>query len=394
VYADAKPVFDPMYLLIKVAATVILLIGWLALLAGLHNVIGATIWFASLVVLGMVLRQSQLTRQRVHLALVAAAAEKQIPLAPCIEAFGREQGGRFDLRARKLATDLRSGIPLGAAIARSPGVLPKAAELAARVGQECGRLGPALREEIVSQSESSALRNATAGRLIYVYIVLLSAPLITTFAMIKIVPSYQKIYSDFDVTMPAITTFVLRLAANPIVRGLLGISSLLATGMLCCGALWYIGWPPVTPPGLGRLLLRFDRGRILRALAFPAEQGRPLEPMIENLAAKYPRRGTRRRLRQAAEQIAGGHDWIATFRAHGLVAQVDAGVLQAAQRVGNLPWALREMAESNERRLLYRLEVLLQVGSIIMIVLFGFLTLLFCLAFFLPLVKLIRMLSY
>jgi len=35
-------------------------------------------------------------------------------------------------------------------------------------------------------------------------------------------------------------------------------------------------------------------------------------------------------------------------------------LLESARRVGNLPWALREAAETSERRLAYRYQVLAQ----------------------------------
>jgi len=61
-------------------------------------------------------------------------------------------------------------------------------------------------------------------------------------------------------------------------------------------------------------------------------------------------------LRKVLREVEAGADPLVRLAARGLLGRADLAVLQAAQRLGNLAWALREMADSNRRRLVQRLE--------------------------------------
>jgi len=58
--------------------------------------------------------------------------------------------------------------------------------------------------------------------------------------------------------------------------------------------------------------------------------------------------------------------------------------------VGNLPWAMREMADSNRRRFAYRLNAILQVLFPLTLGIIGLVVCLYVTACFLPLITLIE----
>ena len=84
-----------------------------------------------------------------------------------------------------------------------------------------------------------------------------------------------------------------------------------------------------------------------------------------------PRRLVRERLRLASELTVKGLDFVEALRINGLISRADAGVLTSSQRAGNLTWALRELAESGDRRLGYRIQALTQVLFIVSILSMG-----------------------
>jgi len=88
-----------------------------------------------------------------------------------------------------------------------------------------------------------------------------------------------------------------------------------------------------------------------------------------------------------------GVDWVQSLRDRGLISAADLAVLHAAQRVGNLAWALREIADGHRRRLAYRWQTRLQILFPAAIVCFGLLVLLFWVSYFLPLIALIQKLT-
>ena len=141
---------------------------------------------------------------------------------------------------------------------------------------------------------------------------------------------------------------------------------------------------------LGPLGRRLDSAAIFEALALVAQRQRPLPEGLEILARWYPKPSIRLRLVRALENLKAGADWCASLAGQGLMTRADRAVLQAAQRVGNLPWALREMADSSRRRMAYRLQVLVQILFPVVIGLYALTVGIIVVAYFLPLVTLIQ----
>ncbi len=91
--------------------------------------------------------------------------------------------------------------------------------------------------------------------------------------------------------------------------------------------------------------------------------------------------------------IRAGTAWTVSLRRQELVAASEQAVLEAAQRVGNLAWALREMADRSRRRMVHRMEVLSRVLFPLGLLALGFAVLVIVVAYFTPLIFLISRLS-
>ena len=68
-------------------------------------------------------------------------------------------------------------------------------------------------------------------------------------------------------------------------------------------------------------------------------------------------------------------------------------MLRSAAEVGNLAWALLELAETAERRLATRFQLMVQTLFPIVVVMLGMLVFIMAVAYFLPLVALITELT-
>ena len=128
----------------------------------------------------------------------------------------------------------------------------------------------------------------------------------------------------------------------------------------------------------------------MRALAFAVRQQRPLPQMIWLLAKQYPKWSIRSRLSKAGIAINNGEHWCKALRRAGILRSSDEAVLMAAERSGNLEWALQEMADSSIRRLAYRLRLALNVVFPIVVFVMGLIIALFVIGLFWPLVSLIE----
>jgi protein transport protein HofC len=361
------------------------------LFIGVAQFLGFIAWFLLTFVLIEGSRKYRATQQHGLLWLLTISAERSMPLVPAVEAFARERRGSFSRRAKRLAEMLKAGVPLPDALDKCPGLLPRYAVPTIRVGCETGTLANALRRAATVYELDQPVWVALQGKIAYLMLLPVFGILLLTFIMLKIVPSFEKIFHDFGSTLPAMT------------QGLIGVSNCVANfwflllplcflgpALLFYLPIRYFGWTDWDLPGMGRFTQRLDSAEILDTLALVAGQQCPLPRGIAALAHSYPKKRIRLRLSQTVTDIVLGGDWCESLRRHGLIRQPEFAILQAAQRVGNLPWALAEMADSARRRLAYRVQATAQMLFPPIVILMGLVVLFIVVALFLPLVALIQ----
>jgi type II secretory pathway component PulF len=343
------------------------------------------------VVAALVTRRA--TQQDALLSVLAIAAERGMPLAPGVEAFAELCSGGFRLRARGLSYLLASGVPLPEALANVPGVLPRRSVVLACVGWSEGKLGPALRDAIAAETTRRTYRAAFLPKLAYLCGLLVFMQLVGGFVMFFITPKFEAIFRDFGVSLPPATLLVIQashfLASNWLLPPLI----LLELIVLFYLPFAYFGLIRWRPPGADWFLRRRDTAAVLRSLAVTVDAGKPLTDGLGLLAEFYPVPRVRRGLVRARVLAENGVPWIDALARRGLIRRGDAAVLEAAQRAGNLAWALRTLADAHERRLGYRLQALSQLLLPAVVILAGGVVGLFAVGYFLPLIHLIRTLA-
>ncbi|MFH1264390.1 MAG: type II secretion system F family protein [Planctomycetota bacterium] len=349
----------------------------------------------ALVVLGMVVLRYRRARQHTLLSTLAVAAERLMPLAPVVEAFAEERGGLAGLRTRRLAGLLRAGVSLPDALYQTPGLVSRQALVTIRVGQESGALAQSLGDVVKSHQLHAPVWNQTMGRALYLSWVLVFGVLLVAFTSLKIAPEFRKIFEEFDVALPPITEWTIAMANAFAQWGFLTVPLVLALvlGFLLVGVQYVAGvrW---SLPLMNWFTRRLDTAQILEALALAAERNVPFQGKMETLAKWYPRGWVRKRLRAVVNDMKVGLSWSTSLARHGLIRQAEVAVFQSAGRAGNLSWALREMADSNRRRLNYRVYTLgVQVLFPLAVLTMGLLVMIYVVSYFLPLVHLITSLA-
>ncbi len=376
--------------------------GWILIVVGV-GVLGVVLvgqlaiyWLPwgllGLFVLIAALRKQRARQQDALLWALVASAEHGLPLTPAIRAFALEPGGRRDARrAGRLAAMLTEGMSLPDALERSPGLLPPHVLPLVRIGCESGALAPALRQAAATRNAYELAWMSLLGKLGYLCLVPAIALLVFAFLAWWIFPEFARIFQGFGAPLPRPTQWAFACVGDCFL--LWCLPALLLLGLLLYAVARYLGWLHWDLPGLGSLAHRHDSAAILDGLALAAAHDRPVLQGIQALAESSPKRAVRRGLRGAAAEVDSGGDWCEGLFHHGLIGRADRAILQAAQRLGNLPWALREMADSNRRRLAYRVQALLQMCFPLAVFVYGAIVAFLAVAVFLPLTALVYKLS-
>ena len=353
-------------------------------------------------------------RQEEFLHLLATAVEAEVPLAPALAAYledrphGLEREAwvmallffvfpgyywvwhrrhSFDRKVGKVAYLLDLGVPLQDALRAAPGVVPRDALLAVAIGQATGKLAPCLRSAGTGQLATLWLQ--VGARLLYPFLLLLFVTGITGFWMTYILPRMQRIFRDFDEPLPEVTSRLVEAwgvfeeygwLVGPGLLGLLGLIGLL---IFSSTLRWYL-------PGLGRLYRMYVQGRVLKMLALLLEAGKPVPEALGVLAeCGYFTRVVRRHLHAARRLVEQGESLATSLRRKRLLPAAMSPLVQAAQRVQNVPWVLAELGESRANRALRLLQRLSMAMAPFPVVAVGVMVGFIALAMFTPLIDLI-----
>ncbi len=377
-------------------------IGWILVVVGLFAlafflagpVLFLLVWIVLAIILSSLLYRFRSVERRSLLWTLMLAAERDIPLETAARAFAAERRDHIGRRAFDLAEYLEAGLPLALALQRSRLHYPQSILLSAELGQQTGNLGGALRRALGSNNECELVMRAVAERTFYLICVVLFGATLLTFIMIKIVPAMQKIFVEFGVeltgAMQLLITLTYALVNTWFV--LLPVGVVLVILMLRSLS-YYTGASPRYMPGIIAGWQRTDRSVIMHWLAHAVRQNRPLPEMMRLISAYLTKRRLRSQLQRTARRIDQGLEWTECLQEAGLIRRPEAAVFRAAERTGNLAWALDEMAESNARRSIYRLRAVTNIAFPAAVLGMGCFVLLITAAVFSTMTKLISVLS-
>lgn len=345
---------------------------------------------AIVVILLMLLDRHQRSQRQAALWMLTASARRLMPLAPALESFAREYSGSIGRRAQRVAELLRAGWPLSDALDRHPRLVPQSALLAIRLGHDVSALPDSLEAAAQWSAQKDAAYEHWLGRLLYLFVLGTFFLCAAVFAMLKLLPQFQKILWEFGTEAPPVMSLLLGMSRAVACYWWIGAPLIFFLAIIGVFAtLSYIGWGHSDLPGIRWMSRRLHTGAVLDALALVTRRQAPLGRALELLTEHYPTAGIRAKLRKVVEDVQSGRDWCESLVARGLLQRADQAVLRSAERVGNLPWAMEEMAASNRRRLAYRLQILTQLLFPIFILVFGAAVALFVIGCFSPLVTLL-----
>lgn len=329
---------------------------------------------------------------------LALTAEKHRPLASELQQWALSHPGRFGSRVQEAARAIAAGASLGDAF-DGRGLVAPTELMSIRVGEQTGRLPEALREAALHQTtalKGGLLDAVNSGPVIYLGTVFLVAINIVMFLMYYIVPKFKAIFLGFGTELPGVT------------RELIDVSDFFVNYAFIFGwfpplVFWltfqtyaeafFKGWTET------RLAWRIGVGkqaevpRILRRLREAVAANVPWENALRPMVRNHHRMAIRSRLERVLGRVTAGMSLWPAMRDSGLLSARDINLLEMAERSNNLPWTLSALADAKERSLAHRWRIILTCLTPVFTIIGGLCVAFVCLAFFMPLVKLLNDLS-
>jgi type IV pilus assembly protein PilC len=318
------------------------------------------------------------------------ATERKLPLAPLVEAWAADENGRQQQRLYRLAELLQAETPLPDALEQVRDVLADEEILAVRFGAQSGTLAASLRDLLAQPGPSAILLPRWRKALVYVFVVILVAIFIVSFLQMRIVPELNKIIQEFDLPTP------------PTLQRVVDFANFCATywyviALVVIVSCWLVfaSWP-------GRRLRRallahifrpiraLREADVMRQLGIAAEAGRPIAGAISTLARYHFDPVLRNQLLYVRNEIEQGADVWQSMGATGLLAPAEVRVLDASERVGNRPWALKQIAMLKQRQTARRLSRWSELALPLFVVLIGGFVLFQALGVFGPLISILQ----
>jgi type II secretory pathway component PulF len=384
---------DPIHVFLNTSAWVLIGLGVLpAVAGGTLTLVGGVLGLLAVTTFVEVIIYRRVTQRRSMAKMLALLVERGQQLDSSVLFAGQALRGIVGRAADRLLAELGRGASLVEAVAKHPRALPPEALAYAAAGQTADVQAAALRELTKSdEGEMAGAWRACVDRIAYLAFILLVMAAVLTFIMIKIVPEFNRVFNDFDLELPQMTLLAIvvseyftHYAAAPVITA----ASIFLLGSFLVG-ICYLCDIPLLRPWADMLFFRRRSAHVLRILAVATAAREPVAEVLRRAAVVFPSDPIRNQLRPIVASVRAGTDWRDAFVNARILSNPERVLLKAAERAGNLPWALRQIALRREKRAVYRLVTAVQVLFPIAILVFGLFVAFFVVSLFIPTVKLV-----
>jgi general secretion pathway protein F len=278
-----------------------------------------------------------------------------LPLVEAVETLA-EKERRDDFKAvlERLATVMREGQPLSAALQEFPQAFSPLYVATIRASEKTSDLSDALARYVAYASQLEAIRKRVVNASIYPMLLLAVGGLVSLFLLLYVVPRFGNIYAERGGNLPFFSRVLLTWGQAVDKHGVLVLVFL--AGMVGFGiylfkvfktqvgnALWRL-------PAVGEHLKVYQLARFYRTIGMLLRGGMPLVAALD-MGAELLHPLLRERLAQAARAISEGRNVSQSMDAAGLTTPVALRMLAVGERGGNMGEMLEQIAAFHDEEL-------------------------------------------
>lgn len=225
------------------------------------------------------------------------------------------------------------------------------------IGEESGHLINAFEQNFTYLSDKQALTRKIKQASTYPLIVMVTALLVITLLLIKVIPSFQSLFANFDQELPVITQFVITLSFNLKAHWLTIIITVLVLGACCWFALlvkqikYYFDKYKLSAPIFGTLFNYYFYTWFALSCHNLLKAGVPLHAAIAQLNSSTNNSYQRRALRVLEHQLKVGISFHHACSATNMFPAIFTQLVQVGENSGTLDMRLLNLANMYQSKL-------------------------------------------
>ncbi len=326
---------------------------------------------------------------------LAAMVGAGISLPVAIDAISYQLKNKY---FRKVLDDIKNSVEAGVrfseALRAYRDVFPPLYISMVEAGEVTGELDVMLKRWAFAAEKTLTLRRKVRNAMIYPIVVLVVAILILIFLLVKVVPTFTKIFRESHVELPALTQFVI--GVSELVRQRFYLLVLCAVGGFVAFRIalrnpWFrYRWDAfkLRLPLFGNLVKKSTVARFSRTLATMLKSGVSILEGIDVVARTSGNKVIEKGLLDARERVSRGELLSEVLRDNPVFPPLVVEMVSAGEKTGALDEMLEKVADFFEEEVDAAVEALTTMLEPIMIVILGGMVGTIVVALYLPIFKL------
>jgi type II secretory pathway component PulF len=329
-----------------------------------------------------------------HLNQMADLLENGVALLETLDVLAKES---THPRLAKIFGEVRNsvaeGIPLEEALAKYPVVFPDVAVSIIRAGAEGGFLEGALRRVAEYLERQAELKGRITSAMAYPAFLIVAGVLVTIFLMLFIVPRFQQLFDrliESGTGLPLITELLLNIRLIMINQGWLIILALVGLGLVIrhfLGTAWgrqLVDRWVLHLPIMGDIVRQSAVSRFCRILGTLLANGVPLLRALEISSKSIGNKLLEQAIVASAANVSAGETLSKPLTASGLIPAATMAMIRIAEESNTLDQVLLKIADTNDKKIQRRLDILVRMIEPIMLLLIAAAVLFILLGLLLP----------
>ncbi len=334
------------------------------------------------------------SKQRSLLRILSVAAVERLEVAPLVACLALEHRGRYRRRLRRLAQRLAAHTPLANALEQTPGVLSDEQILAIQFGDQSGTLSATLANLLDAEHQAAAQVNFRLRQTVfYAVITITILILVLAFLMMKIVPSFQAIFDDFELELPNLTILLISISRFAVNYWFLIALPLLFVAWLFRSETSRRFFRRVLSSRVLRPIAELRSADLLDMLSVTVRSGRPLAGALSTMARHHFDSLMRHRLLFVRNEVEQGVDVWQSMATARLITTAEAQALESSTSVDSRAWAMKQLARLKRGRVAGQIDACVNLLQPLIILMLAGTVLFVAVACLAPLLDLVNGLS-